>query len=344
MIYQDYPVELMKKLQWSICELTKVIGEDVKIKSKTYYIGPTDMSINFGSNDVEENSKFIGCGQENIILIFKRWHKLEIDFFDKKKGIFNISKIPDINDSIKYDSLHNFLYFETTRLCEISTNIFYISELLASFVVPYEYGSSPLKKTEIGMKIISPLFRKIKSDLLWWTTALGEKNELAKPYQEESSYYMMKMNEKNKQDNKDLIDYWRHIRTRLYFTSASHVYSLFNVLHYNAGGTQINKNRKEFEEIITLHYLSHIVFKLYENLDADDKDPKRFRLEVAMSPGCVMEKIRKFEGHLVPIREPIILNEKLTLEELDDLFKNLNIKEENDGILALSNKEYEFKN
>jgi len=328
----------MKNLHWNIRQLTKVIGDDVKIKEKTYYIAPNDMNFNDSMNNPDENCKFIGCGQENIILIFKRWRKLEIDFFDKKKGIFNISKIPDINDSIKYDSLHNLSYFDGSRLSEISTKIFFISELLASFVVPYEYGSSPLKKTEIGMKIISPLFRKIKSDLLWWTTALANKNELAKPYQEESSYYMMK--------NKDINDFWKHIRTRLYFSSASHVYSLFNVLHFNAGGASLKQNQKAFDEIITLQYLSHIVFKLYENLDAEEKDPKRFRLEVAISPGCVMEKNRKFEGHLVPIVEPIILNENLTLEELEILFKNLNVKgekEENgDNFLAKSNVSNDF--
>ena len=320
----------MKSLHWNICQLTKVIGEDVKIKEKSYYIAPKDMSLCLNTSDQEEACKFIGCGQENIILIFKRWRKLEIDFFDKKKGLFNISKIPDINDSIKYDSLHNHSYFQGTRLFEISIKIFSISELLASFVVPYEYGSSPLKKTEIGMKIISPLFRKIKSDLLWWTTALANKNDLSKPYQEESSYYMMKNKEVND-------DFWKHIRTRLYFSSASHVYSLFNVLHFNAGGASLKQNKKEFDEIVTLQYLSHIVFKLYENLDADEKDPRRFRLEVAMSPGCVMERNKKYEDHLVPIVEPIILNENLTLEELEILFKNLNFKEEKEnGMLKQS--------
>lgn len=275
------------------------------------------MSIAGCAQTLEAPCKFIGCGQENIILIFKRWRKLEIDFFDKKKEIFNISKIPDINDMIKYDAIHNLEYFSTARLSEISTNIFIFSELLASFVVPYEYGNSPLKKTEIGIKIISPLFRKIKSDLLWWTTALAEKNELFNTYQEESSYYMLKNN----------IEYWRHIRTRLYFTSASHLYSLFNVLNYNAGENSLPRNTKIGEQINILHYLSHVVFKLYENLDADDKDPKRFRLEISMSPGCAMEKIEKFYDHLVPITEPIIFNEKLTLEELEKLFKELKIQE-----------------
>lgn len=309
----------MKKLHWNIHQLTKFIGEDVKIKEKSYYIAPNDMSVGGCSDNTQNYCKFIGCGQENIILIFKRWRKLEIDFFDKKKEVFNISKIPDINDSIQYDTIHNIEYFASERFGEISTNIFVLSELLASFVVPYEYGSTPLKKKEIGFKIINPLFRKIKSDLLWWTSALAEKNELAKSYQEESSYYMLK--------NKDFINTWRHIRTRLYFTSASHVYSLFNVLNHSAGDHGLEKNPNIIEQINTLHYLSHVIFKLYENLDANEKDPKRFRLEISMSHGCAVEKIESYKDHLVPITEPIIFNGNLTLEELETLFYDPKITE-----------------
>ena len=29
------------------------------------------------------------------------------DFYDEEKGTFDISKVPDIYDSIKYDVLHN---------------------------------------------------------------------------------------------------------------------------------------------------------------------------------------------------------------------------------------------
>jgi hypothetical protein len=38
--------------------------------------------------------------------MFKRWRKLEKDFL-RKDDSFDISKIPDITDNIKYDILHN---------------------------------------------------------------------------------------------------------------------------------------------------------------------------------------------------------------------------------------------
>ena len=39
-------------------------------------------------------------------LMVRRWAKLEKDFLNKN-GVFDISKIPDIYDCIKYDLLHN---------------------------------------------------------------------------------------------------------------------------------------------------------------------------------------------------------------------------------------------
>lgn len=58
--------------------------------------------------------------------------KLKKDFYDMQKERFNISKVPDIYDSIKYDLLHNkdilqFPYAEDLYVC---------SKALADIVVP----------------------------------------------------------------------------------------------------------------------------------------------------------------------------------------------------------------
>lgn len=44
---------------------------------------------------------------ESLLLMFKRWEKINKDFFSKKKGKYEISKIPDIYDCIRYDLIHN---------------------------------------------------------------------------------------------------------------------------------------------------------------------------------------------------------------------------------------------
>lgn len=46
------------------------------------------------------------ANEETLQLMVNRWKKLEKDFM-LKNGKFDISKIPDIYDCIKYDLLHN---------------------------------------------------------------------------------------------------------------------------------------------------------------------------------------------------------------------------------------------
>ncbi len=58
--------------------------------------------------------------------------KLEKDFYNIQKDKFNISKVPDIYDSIKYDLLHNknILQFPHTE------DLYVCSKALADIVVP----------------------------------------------------------------------------------------------------------------------------------------------------------------------------------------------------------------
>ena len=62
---------------------------------------------------------------------------------------------------------------------------------------------------------------------------------------------------------------WRHVKTRLYFTSASHLYTLFNTLNIGLDSMLIDNSNKEIiealEQINCLNYLSHIVFRLFED-------------------------------------------------------------------------------
>lgn len=46
-------------------------------------------------------------GGESLLLMFDRWRKLERALYSKKDDTFDISKIPDVYDSIKYDCIHN---------------------------------------------------------------------------------------------------------------------------------------------------------------------------------------------------------------------------------------------
>lgn len=79
----------------------------------------------------------------------------------------------------------------------------------------------------------------------------------------------------------------RRVRSRLYFTSESHLHSLLNVLRFPAivpsplsvKGQGIIANASE------LCYLTQIVIRLFEDNHKPSDDPKRFRVEILFSPG-----------------------------------------------------------
>ena len=64
-------------------------------------------------------------------LMQRRWSKLEKDF-KTKKGQYDISKIPDIYDCIKYDLQHN----HHQILFEHSEELYKCSKYLADVVIP----------------------------------------------------------------------------------------------------------------------------------------------------------------------------------------------------------------
>lgn len=67
---------------------------------------------------------------ETLELMLQRWSKLERDF-RTKNGRYDISKIPDIYDCIKYDSQHN-----ASLGLEDTLELFRLSRALADIVIP----------------------------------------------------------------------------------------------------------------------------------------------------------------------------------------------------------------
>ena len=124
----------------------------------------------------------------------------------------------------------------------------------------------------------------------------------------------------------------RHVRTRLYFTSESHIHSLLNVLKYcnlevmqdprvtgedtpSANASPVKANvSPEFTKttppslvshrletlggIGDLDYLTHIVFRMYECFDVPAEDPNRFRIEILLSPHGLDRSSRTSSGSL----------------------------------------------
>ncbi|KAG7675237.1 hypothetical protein Ndes2526B_g08103 [Nannochloris sp. 'desiccata'] len=100
------------------------------------------------------------CGGEKLLLMFDRWRKLAKAFYSDKKGEFDISKVPDIYDAAKYDSIHNaHLQLEHLQDC------YKIAKILAAAVIPNEYGIQQIGKLRIGSMICAQLLGKLLADL-----------------------------------------------------------------------------------------------------------------------------------------------------------------------------------
>lgn len=106
------------------------------------------------------------------------------------------------------------------QFCDNTQELLESAELLQNFMVPFEYGLTTEQKIKIAKQVVAPLCEKIKEDMLWWRKPQNMVDE---------DYWKYR---KNDDINGDVNSPWRHVRTRLYFTSASHMYSLFNILFH----------------------------------------------------------------------------------------------------------------
>ncbi|XP_043346086.1 inositol hexakisphosphate and diphosphoinositol-pentakisphosphate kinase 1 isoform X9 [Cervus canadensis] len=202
---------------------------------------------------------------ETLELMLQRWSKLERDF-RQKSGRYDISKIPDIYDCVKYDVQHN-----GSLGLEGTAELLRLSKALADVVIPQEYGISREEKLEIAVGFCLPLLRKILLDL-------------QRTHEDES------VNKLHPLYSRGVLSPGRHVRTRLYFTSESHVHSLLSVFRY--GGlldetkdTQWQRALAYLSAIPELNYMTQIVIMLYEDNTRDPLSEERFHVELHFSPG-----------------------------------------------------------
>jgi hypothetical protein len=123
----------------------------------------------------------------------------------------------------------------------------------------------------------------------------------------------------------------RRIRTRLYFTSESHLHTMLNVLRFagiegkrpvlSKDGIDVINNTRE------LCYLTQIVIRLFEDTGRNMDDPRRFRVEILFSPGATATPlhIQKSNRDVDTSRfdtDPLVAvgRDGLTCKEVEDFF------------------------
>lgn len=144
---------------------------------------------------------------------------------------------------------------------------------LSDCVVPQEYGISIEEKRDIGSKMCHTLLEKINYDLA-----------IARTDNQVDMRYLINM---DYSADLPINSMGRRVRSRLYFTSESHLHSMLNVLRFpsivptplSLSGQQILADASE------LCYLTQVVIRLFEDTQKPSDDPRRFRVEIMFSPG-----------------------------------------------------------
>ncbi|KAJ6806590.1 inositol hexakisphosphate and diphosphoinositol-pentakisphosphate kinase-like isoform X1 [Iris pallida] len=362
-------IKLTKKITAQVKLLAKDEDEKLAMTSSYEVLPPYDQARALGKTtiDVARIAAGLPCGSEGFLLMFARWKKLERDLYNERKDRFDITQIPDVYDSCKYDLLHN-AHLNLDGLAEL----FKVAQLLADGVIPNEYGINPKQKLKIGSKIARRLLGKILIDLHNTREEAISVAELKANPDQTSMFIKLKKEEmdiprhlnKNEErrasstsekslDQEDDDDKEtkyrldpkyanvktpeRHVRTRLYFTSESHIHSLMNVLRYcnldeSLQGEESLVCNSALERLLKtreLDYMSYIVLRMFENVEVPLEDPKRFRIELTFSRGADLSPLENDDGeasllhqeHTLPINGPERLQEAVSYLTLDKMEK-----------------------
>ena len=269
--------------------------------------------------------------------------------------MFDCSKIPDIYDSAKYDAIHN----ADLVGAHLLTPVYATAKALADAVIPNEYGCEPGSKLAIGGKIAAALLGKLLCDMASVrdesvaTAGVDDGSEPASPFETYADPALPgrattadpvaarrsaaaavdvgdgtapaadddvgAMHRLCPQYAQDVNSPLRHVRTRIYFTSESHVHSLVNVLRYchlvkgEADTADADTSRlpdgllspdaqRRLRDTPELDYMTHIVLRMYECKRAPVSSPDRFRLEVLFSPGAAYDPLTTApRDHTLPV-------------------------------------------
>eukprot|EP00756_Hemistasia_phaeocysticola_P006023 Hpha_TRINITY_DN13629_c0_g1::TRINITY_DN13629_c0_g1_i1::g.122727::m.122727/K13024/PPIP5K, VIP; inositol-hexakisphosphate/diphosphoinositol-pentakisphosphate 1-kinase len=110
--------------------------------------------------DTESAEGSCPYGGESQAMMHMRWDRLLRQLRNKEKDKWDLSKVPDVLDSVKYDTIHN-SHLNLPELNDILSR----SVRLGRGIIANEYGISSDTRMRIGATIMSPLLAKLLQDL-----------------------------------------------------------------------------------------------------------------------------------------------------------------------------------
>lgn len=260
---------------------------------------------------------------ETLLELTERWRFIYERLYDTETDTFDLTRIPDVLDNVRFDVLHN------PNLCLTSTlhKLYSLAKNMADTVVPQEYGTTLAEKRSVGIKVCSPLLEKIRFDL-----------HIARTDNKTDMRYMINM---DYSADLPINTMGRRIRTRLYFTSESHLHTLINVLRFAFNGDTCSGHdctspvlspygMNLLNQSKEVCYLTQIVIRLFEDTSRKFDDPRRYRVEILFSAGATATPIHQArstkETDLTRLdTEPLqaVGRDGLTCSEIEDFFDTI---------------------
>ena len=260
---------------------------------------------------------------ETLLELTERWRFIYERLYDTETDTFDLTRIPDVLDNVRFDVLHN------PNLCLTSTlhKLYSLAKNMADTVVPQEYGTTLAEKRSVGIKVCSSLLEKIRFDL-----------HIARTDNKTDMRYMINM---DYSADLPINTMGRRIRTRLYFTSESHLHTLLNVLRFayddnSSSGFDCTSpvlspyGMNLLNESKEVCYLTQIVIRLFEDTGRRLNDPRRFRVEILFSGGATATPIHQArstkETDLTRLdTEPLqaVGRDGLTCAEIENFFDSI---------------------
>lgn len=199
---------------------------------------------------------------------------------------YDLSKIPEIFDKVLFDAKHNAAKLDMEIVYPPFWELFALARTLSRAVAPLEFGGAADERRDVAWRVSRALIEKICFDL---HTASMDPNAGLHFQLDDDPLHLA---------DSQIKSSWRAVRSRLYFTSESHLHTLLSALRLPADRMASDVGDASLVEeggcrwlsnIPDLSYLSHIVFRLWEDPNRDWNDPERHMVELLFSPGTKFE-------------------------------------------------------
>ena len=150
------------------------------------------------------------------------WKCIRKEFYDQRRT--TCRRFRRFFDKLRFDARHNALTLSFDAGFGVLVKK---ASTLSQAVAPLEFGSAAEPRRQAAWHVSRALLDKISFDL---RTARGDTEDLPPPFPAGATTEHLA--------DSEIKSHWRAVRSRLYFTSESHLHALLDALRLNEHGTE----------------------------------------------------------------------------------------------------------